>query len=77
MPEIKIGDVVMLNSGGPLMTVIGKVTSDECFICKWWDINHAAFFKEKFIDSSITTTVLPPKAIVYNSIPTDSLEGGS
>ena len=32
--EIKVGDIVMLKSGGPEMTVIDKV--ENSFMCKWF-----------------------------------------
>ncbi len=48
MDDLKIGDVVILKSGGPKMTVyaIGNDAS-----CKWFDKNdelqYAAFLKEE------------------------------
>jgi uncharacterized protein YodC (DUF2158 family) len=35
--ELKSGDVVVLNSGGPDMVVGNKGLSDGCFYCLWFD----------------------------------------
>ncbi|MFZ7157744.1 YodC family protein [Avibacterium gallinarum] len=48
MDEIKVGTVVQLKSGGPLMTVISD-KEDEKILCKWFDHNKSneeAFPKE-------------------------------
>jgi uncharacterized protein YodC (DUF2158 family) len=39
MDEVKIGEVVMLNSGGPEMTVVAteKIDGVEMISCEWFD----------------------------------------
>lgn len=37
MDELKCGDVVVLNSGSPNMTVGDKGVSDGCVYCLWFD----------------------------------------
>lgn len=34
--QFKIGDVVQLMSGGPIMTVV-RVEKDNCYFCQWFD----------------------------------------
>ena len=41
--SFKVGDVVKLKSGGPLMTVTGKSTGPDrpaLFTCAWFDKEH-------------------------------------
>lgn len=38
-PELKIGDVVSLPSGGPQMTVGGYVDDSDQLMCQWFDGN--------------------------------------
>ena len=35
-PELKIGDIVHLKSGGPGMTIVGKSDCCACFNCAWF-----------------------------------------
>lgn len=37
MPDLKIGDVVRLNSGGPKMTIQGPGTTAGSWYCVWMD----------------------------------------
>jgi len=49
MAAFQIGDLVRLKSGGPVMTVSGKVTAHGTYPCKWFDMTHSALpFSEVF-----------------------------
>lgn len=46
MPEFKSGDIVLLQGGGPVMTV-EVVDPDGTIHCIWFDSENK-FFREKF-----------------------------
>ena len=49
MEELKLGDTVMLKSGGPVMTVHGIINADK-IICKWFskdDLINEEYFKKE------------------------------
>lgn len=55
--EFKIGDVVRLKSGGPQMTVVAIVNSNEKLIrCQW--------FGEEKGSQKVEMSVFPPAALV-------------
>lgn len=39
MSKFKAGDVVELNSGGPVMTIL-EVKNNGWVVCEWFDKNH-------------------------------------
>lgn len=49
--KIKIGDLVMLKSGGPIMVVDSEILTEESYIdtvrCMWFNQNHI-LQKERF-----------------------------
>lgn len=47
MSEIKPGDVVVLNSGGPAMTV-GELVGDGTHKCYWFDESYTHSYSEVF-----------------------------
>ena len=44
MEEIKVGDLVMLKSGGPVMTVV-SVKDEKCF-CEWFNTETSIFVEK-------------------------------
>jgi uncharacterized protein YodC (DUF2158 family) len=58
--EVEIGDVVMLKSGGPVMTVAERSTHRGCFKCVWFEGDH---YSETSLHQSTLDKVLmsPPK----------------
>ncbi len=47
MSKFKAGDVVELNSGGPVMTIL-EVKNNGWVVCEWFDKNHTYNKKEFF-----------------------------
>lgn len=43
MSEIKLGDVVRLKSGGPLMTVITIPDHGRRVTCQWFSVENCAY----------------------------------
>lgn len=56
--KFKIGDRVVLNSGGPVMTVVKYEPSDgEDVICQWFYSNK---LEEKAFNQNVLRTYQPP-----------------
>lgn len=51
MSKFKAGDVVELNSGGPVMTIL-EVKNNGWVVCEWFDKNHT-YNKKEFLESDI------------------------
>jgi uncharacterized protein YodC (DUF2158 family) len=60
MSKFKVGDVVILRSGGPAMTVT-KVTSDA-IVCEWFDNKQSAQIKH-FVPDAIDIYTTPSLGI--------------
>jgi uncharacterized protein YodC (DUF2158 family) len=55
METFQIGDVVLLKSGGPKMTV-DNVLPDGTISCTWWDgkqMNYGAFKSEMLVKAKL------------------------
>jgi len=39
MTDFKKGDVVMLKSGGPKMTIKYLISDEDSCLCQWFDVN--------------------------------------
>lgn len=55
MVQFKIGTVVKLKSGSPVMTVVANRSEaifDYC-ICLWWDCDDKIFLEKQFINDSL------------------------
>jgi len=73
MEALKIGDVVMLNSGGPKMTIVDIFESDPqqnpqpqnagSVICKWWSVQRAEYKSQEFFRDTITKNGLLPSDV--------------
>ena len=46
--KFEVGDVVRLNSGGPRMTVVGRLWGSDQLLCNWFEgvRSHAGSFPE-------------------------------
>lgn len=53
MPEYKIGDVVQLKSGGPIMTCI-DIEGDD-IVCSWFSKKSDSYQTERFPKLSLKT----------------------
>lgn len=51
-PKIRIGDVVRLNSGGPTMTVVGRL-KDGSYLCRWWNSDKQAYSQDGFLAETL------------------------
>jgi uncharacterized protein YodC (DUF2158 family) len=51
-PEFETGDVVRLKSGGPKMTVVGRMWGSDQLLCNWFegDRSHAGSFPSKALE---------------------------
>lgn len=54
--KFKIGDVVRLKSGGPIMTVVDYATygyeSEKTYMCKWFD-EKKKLSQERFVEEAL------------------------
>ena len=51
-PEYETGDVVRLKSGGPKMTVVGRMWGSDQLLCNWFEgvRSHAGSFPSKALE---------------------------
>ena len=60
MPQLKIGDVVQLKSGGPVMTVDSE-GADGHLVCQWFEGSDVK--KATFPIASLQAAEAPPKPV--------------
>lgn len=58
--QFKIGDTVELNSGGPLMTVIG-LRGDNRITCTWWQEATGEYKRDVFDFNTVFKKTLKEK----------------
>lgn len=55
--ELKVGDTVMLNSGGPKMTVEKIFSSNERILAIWYNDITKEYSKEEFPTKAVTKKI--------------------